>query len=494
MPSQLKQKIPWLSFCEDSFFTAYDPPIALKPATMLDPVITPGSDPKAQSSTVVPSPTLYLGARKTTPPTLQKTPSSLTHFEPESSSDPQQGSDPSEDPGQKDSLRVPSLPLQTHMAANANQDFNRNTNSALYNRPEQSNNADPTERESGQKAAAASPATDAEVTPPADIHKDSKSGVISINNVALEPLSQGISIAGTTLTPGASPITVSSSRIYLDSSVLMIGTSIVQLAPKVPQRVLTTIAGHVITAAPTAVVIVDTTMNPGDAGVTLGGTLIGLNKAGQLLLGSKTISLPSGLPEIITTAIASQAITADPTAVAVADTTLRPGVSAITVDGTPVALDPAGHLLVGSKTILLKTASAQPLVTTIAGQVITAAANAVTIVGTTLEPGHVGFPINGTMISLDQAGRFVVVGSQTHTFGSESGGLVGLMEGASGTRRHLATVMPSATQSNFSVETEDTASTSAQEFKGEAEILKFRLPWMKAVVVVIAMVVLHHAW
>lgn len=95
-------------------------------------------------------------------------------------------------------------------------------------------------------------------------------------------------------------------------------------------------------------------------------------------------------------------------------------------------------------------------------------------------------------MSLDKAGRFVV-GSKIHMFESESEGLVGLIEGASGTRRHLAIVMPSATQSNFSIETENTTSTSVQEFKGEAEILKCRLPWMKAVVVVIAMVDLKHA-
>ena len=490
MPSQLKQRIPWLSFCEDLFFTAYDPPIALIPATRLDPVITTSSDPTAQTSTVFPSPTLNLGAKKTGSPTPQKTPSSPMRFDPESSSDPNHGSDPSEDPGRRESLELPSLPLQTYKVADINQEFNHDTSSILYNRPEQSNSADPTERESEQKAAAASPATDAEVTP-AGIHQDSKPGILLFNNVALQPLSQGISIAGTTLTPGASPITVSSSRIYLDSSVLIIGTSTVQLAPQVPQRVLTTIAGHVITAAPTAVVIPDTTMNPGDAVVTLGGTLIGFNKAGQLLLGSKTISLGSGLPEIITTAIPGQAITADPTAVAVRGTTLRPGMSAITVDGTPVLLDPAGHLLIGSKTILLKTESAQPLVTTIAGQVITAAANTITIAGMTLKPGDVGFPINGTMVSLDKAGRFAV-GSQTHMFESESGGFVGLIAVASGTRKHLATFMPSATQGNFSIGTGNTTSMGVQEFKGEAGIVKWGLSRMKAVVVVVVIAMIYH--
>ena len=65
MPSQLKQRVPWLSFCEDFFFTEYDPPTTLKSATACSPVITPGSDPKTQALAAVPSLTIDPVARTT---------------------------------------------------------------------------------------------------------------------------------------------------------------------------------------------------------------------------------------------------------------------------------------------------------------------------------------------------------------------------------------------------------------------------------------------
>ena len=66
MPSQLKQRVPWISFCEDIFFTAYDPPTALKSATASSSVIAPGSNHKIQALAAVPSPTIDPGARMTT--------------------------------------------------------------------------------------------------------------------------------------------------------------------------------------------------------------------------------------------------------------------------------------------------------------------------------------------------------------------------------------------------------------------------------------------
>lgn len=121
------------------------------PAILLNIVIILSSDPRARSSIVVTSPGLYLGARKTASPTLQKTPSSLMHFGAESSGDPKQGSDPSEAPGRKESLKVPSLPLQTRTVATANQELqSQHRNSVLHNKPQQTNNTDPTESESSR--------------------------------------------------------------------------------------------------------------------------------------------------------------------------------------------------------------------------------------------------------------------------------------------------------------------------------------------------------
>lgn len=58
--------------------------------------------------------------------------------------------------------------------------------------------------------------------------------------------------------------------------------------------ITTTIADQVITTAPTALVIAGTTatLTPGAPALTINGTLVSLNTAAQLILGSKTVSLP----------------------------------------------------------------------------------------------------------------------------------------------------------------------------------------------------------
>ena len=477
MPSQLKQRVPWLSFCEDIFFTAYDPPTALKSATALGPVITPGSDHKIQALAAAPSPTNDPGARMTTAgkssisvtviaSAAQQTSSSQASSDPKgASSDPERGiekvqsSNISGDLEQQTDRNVPGLPLKLNAPMNSNlypnlpglplqptatiksnRDPALNVGPVAHNEPKESDYESPTRSESGTEAAGASQINDPEPTTPAVASKDSDSD-------------------------SKAPV-------------------------QVPQRILTTIAGHAITAAPTAISIAGTTIDPGDPSVTIGGIPVALDKSGQLLLGTNTVPLPSVLQEKITTTIAGQAMTADPAAVAMKSTTLRPGDPAINVDGTSVALDTAGHFLIGSKIIPFTEQSAKPLVTTIAGQVITAAATAIGIAGTTLKPGDAGFPINGTVVSLDTAGHFIV-GSTTHTF--EIASLGTLTVAALGGGGSFATVAPTATQSNTSTGTHNSTSTSVQVFRGEAGSLKWSLLCLKRVAVMVALIVLAHA-
>ena len=336
---------------------------------------------------------------------------------------------------------VPGSSLQPTATVKSNQDPNLNASPVAQNEPKESDNESPTGSGSDTEAAGTSHVIDPEGTSPADPSKD--------------------------------PISVSKAPI------------------QVPQRIHTTIAGHAITAAPTAVAIASTTINPGDSGVTLGGTPVALDKSGQLILGSKTIPLPPGLPKKLTTTLAGLAIAADSAAVAMGSTTLRLGNRILKVDETPLALDTAGQLLIGLKIIPFGTESAKPLVTTIAGQVITAAASATGIAGTTLKPGDTGFPINGTVVSLDTAGSFVV-GSTTHTFKSESAGLGGVLVGVTGIGGALTPLMPSVVQSNSPGRPYIGTSTGVQELKGEAQNLNGSLLRMKAVAVIIAMITLIH--
>ena len=291
--------------------------------------------------------------------------------------------------------------------------------------------------------------------------------VTTINNQVIQPLPHGISVAGTTLTPGAPAITASGTSISLGSSAFIVGTSTVPLLLQPSDPFITAVAGHPITAAPSAVDVAGTTLHPGIPGVKLDGTAVSLDTANHLIIGSKTIGLSDGnkglgrlilgklndqsspgVAEPFVTTIAGHAITAAPNAVDVAGTTLHPGDPGMTVDGTAVTLDTAHHLVIGSKTIPLTSEStglgglimgglghpstsdddndvAEPLITTIAGQAITAAPDAVEVAGSTLHPGDRGVTLDGTLVSLDRA-QHLIVGSKTVALPTSEGTGVGI--------------------------------------------------------------------
>ena len=115
--------------------------------------------------------------------------------------------------------------------------------------------------------------------------------VTTINSVALQLLPTGISVAGTTLTPGAPPITASGSLVSLGSTVLALGTSSIPVSFVTPQSLITAIGGQVVTAAPSAVKIGSVTLSPGAPGTTLGGTSVSLGSSGSLIVGSQMVVL-----------------------------------------------------------------------------------------------------------------------------------------------------------------------------------------------------------
>ena len=114
----------------------------------------------------------------------------------------------------------------------------------------------------------------------------------TINNVAVELLPTGISVAGTTLTPRAPPITASGSPVSLGSTILAIGTSSVPVSFGTPQVLITTVGGQAITAAAAmAVKVGSVILLPGAQGTTVDGTLVSLGSAGSLVVGLNTVML-----------------------------------------------------------------------------------------------------------------------------------------------------------------------------------------------------------
>ena len=517
MPSKLKGIEPWFQYCQGNFFTAYDPPSALTAVTALAPPIPP-SDPKSHPWAPVPSPTLDPGARqKGGPEASVPVPASIpTVDQPKATKiaapvpPKQEGETPKSQPNDPAAQESPSSRSRPN-TVDSNNNPQRGNDPQQSNRPEQvsGNSGDPKEEPNSdpdQVDSSQGSNQNADPVPPNDpkqtynansFNAFTEGQAKTINNQLVQPLSHGISIAGTTLTPGAPPITVSGTPIHYGSSALIIGTFTVPLTSGGPNPITTTIAGHIvtatpgaiavsgniltpgaspvtvsgtpiqlgssaliigtstvplaptsptittvagqaITAAPNSVVIAGNTLSPGAPGSSIDGTALSLDALGHFVVGSKTIPLGSTFPETITSNIAGQVITAAPDGIAVAGTTLRPGAPGTTLSGTLISLDTASQLIVGSKTIPLEPASPNSIITTIGGQVITAAPNGLAIAGTTLTPGVSGVRVGGTLVSLNTAGQ-LIVGSHTMTLPSGDTGLGRLiMGGFSGVASEVA--------------------------------------------------------
>ena len=401
MPSRVKQIQPWLSYCTEVFFTAYDPPTVLRAASALAPPVA-FSDPEAHPRVSVPSLTVDPVARQTvgSKPSTPLPASTPTVDHPKVTGNVAQnppngkGSDnsprPKNDPASQGSpLLLPTLiavgpnsdPIgnddhQQNGDLQPSSDPTRESNPAQALDPKKGsdlsgNGADPnlhsnspqadSTHRSEQNVDPVSQGNDTEQINEVDpLNHFTQGQTKTINNQVIQPLSHGISIAGTTLTPGSPPITVSDTPIHFAPSALVIDTSTVPFVPENPNAdpdpdpFTTIIAGQLITAAPNALTIAATTiLSPG---VNLAGTLISLDTASHhLIINTKTIPLASAASgkDPLVTEIAGRVITAYPDKIAIASTNLTPGASGVLVGGTRIALNEAGQVMLGSKTIAL---------------------------------------------------------------------------------------------------------------------------------------------
>ena len=325
-----------------------------------------------------------------------------------------------------------------------------------------------------------------------------------MNNQVIRPLSYGFSVAGTTLTPAAPPITVSGTPISYGPSLLAVGSSTISLAVDNRKFITTNIAGQAITIGEqNAVEVAGATLTPGAPAITVSDKLISLGSS-ALVVGTSTVLFQYQPTKPLITNVAGYPITAAPDAVKLGGTTLHPGNSGVTLDGTLVSLDTASHLIVGSKTMTLTDAGARlgwlgdqshsvisdPSITTVGGQAITAAPNAVAFAGTTLTPGASGKSINGTLISLNTAGQ-LVIGSETVPLETGSGGLGGLIIGGFGAGGPFGSKSPSSVKENSSNGTSNDTSVSVGVFHGAADSLKSGFsPWRTTVMSAVAVLVL----
>lgn len=254
MPSQLKHINPWFSFCDGGLFTAYDPPSVLNRATALIPPKLP-SDPKPHAP--VPSPTIDPGfGQKGGPETSIVVPANIaTLDQPKATtniaSNPPKHKVPDPRSQSNDPATQKSPPSQPRPSIpNSVSDDQDIDHPQQGSDPKQGNDPNKAsdlkqgsgnDEQSGQEADPGPnsdpiqvdpvPQNDPKQTDKAFLFNAFSHGQVkTINNQVVQPLSHGISVAGTTLTQGAPPVTVSNTLIHLDSSALIIGTSTVPLS------------------------------------------------------------------------------------------------------------------------------------------------------------------------------------------------------------------------------------------------------------------------
>ena len=443
MPDQLYNNNPIFSSCEIFAFTGYDPPRAITPATAMAPIIT-SSSPKTTAPAAAPSPTQDPGAPRTgaydssastatNDPSPPKTQGPTQPQEPDTPGedsgvsgpvdDPSRGDTPKHDsPGNNEELgqaSVPSPTVQQGSSGDADRTHepgSANTGVASIGDPteDSDNSLDP------QNYAIA-------------IGSQKPSRPTTVNGQLAEPLNNGISIAGFTVTPNAAPITADGTRIFLGSSALVVGSvSVPIILPPVPLKPgqATSLNGHIVQPLTEGVSIAGLTLTPGASPITISGTPISLG-ASSLIIGSSSFAVslprPSWTPGQVTNINGQIIQPLTNGGISIDGTTLTPNAPPITVSGTSISLG-SSALVIGSSTIPLDSEIPEHLVTTVAGQAITADPTAVEVGSLTLTPGGPGTSLSGTLVSLDSDGE-LIVGTRTIPLETTAGGLGGLIMG-----------------------------------------------------------------
>ena len=225
----------------------------------------------------------------------------------------------------------------------------------------------------------------------------------------------GVNFEGTTYSVGGPAVTLSNNVYTLipqygsDNSASNDDDDTAFYGPP-PAPDTLTIAGHTVMPNPTGMVIAGSSVSPGGSAITVSNTPISLDPAGVLLVGSSSFSLP---PRSIFT-VGAHTFTASPTGFVLNGATISPGAAAQWVDSTRISLGLSGALAIGSSTILLPTLSSTLTATsvyTVAGQSFTPNPSAFSIAGTSISAGGPAVTVAGTIVSLGQSGALAIGGT-----------------------------------------------------------------------------------
>lgn len=225
----------------------------------------------------------------------------------------------------------------------------------------------------------------------------------------------GFFIGGTDLLPNGPAVTVSSTLVSLGASGMIIGTRTVPVPSNSPAFSVFSVGGQTFTANPTGFPIDGTSILPNGPAVTIAGTPVSLDAPG-IVIGTKTITLPSVslLPFL---EVAGTTFTANPTGFLLGSVTISPNGAPVTISGIPISLG-SSDIVIGTSTIGL---FAEPSVLSVANQDLTVNPSGFSIGGTEIHRGSSPVTISGVPISLGSSA--IIIGSTTVPLASMTNGL-----------------------------------------------------------------------
>ena len=174
----------------------------------------------------------------------------------------------------------------------------------------------------------------------------------------LTPAPAGFAIGHQSVLPGGPAVTVDGSTFSLasESNALIVNGKTSPLPPPPPSTPILTLAGQIITPAPTGFAIGGQSVQPGGPAVTVDGSTFSLASSGSnaLIVNGKTTPLPWTPLSAFT--VGSQTFTAAPAGFKVGTQSVAPGAPAVMVDGTLISLD-SSELIIGTSTVPLGSAA-----------------------------------------------------------------------------------------------------------------------------------------
>ena len=489
VPTELMSIDPAWAACttnaDDAFITLpcgiYDPPIALKTASALlpgggsgdpppkaDPALSPGIlqpavsfDPGVTASNDPPAPTTPVAAPANAGPSSLPKPtsgSSSSDSDPsekssQGGSDPSKASDPkasdpaaemlnldplapsnkqSSDPGQSDPAQAGGQAPATdsnsagsgssggsanHQASDSNNSGSKSSDDSGNHQASDSKNSGSTSSNDPADSNASSSGSDSSSSPNQNGSGQQEAPAPGPGSQASDPKAQAaVPVAPTTINlgGGASPTPGVGALINGGLGAGSVPAPAPGPSPAFTPHVITALGQTLSITDPSAVAVAGSTLSVGGPAHTSDGKYYSLAPSGNLIAGTLAPNPEPTSPPVLS--VAGSTYTANTaSAFVVAGQTLTPG-GQINVGGTPVSLHPSANVaVVGGSTQVLATPapSANPAEIKVAGSTYTAnAASQFVVAGQTLTPGG-QVTVANTPISLNPSADVAVVGGST---------------------------------------------------------------------------------